>query len=137
MKENPYLVKLDYNQIRSISKINNPSLDQISDIALELHRGGINIVVVSMDEKGAIVVYDRGVVHAIPPKIKNPNLFGNGDSFIAGFAVGLSENKAIIDTIKLAMACASANAMSRVHGHVNYHDIEKAPFGCKSIVSYG
>lgn len=125
IKGNPYMVKLDYNQIREVSKIDSPSFDKILDIAFELHSGGINIVVVSLEEKGALIVYDKEAYHAIPPKIKNPNIFGNGDSFIAGFAVGVSQNKTMNDTIKLAMACASANAMSTLHGHVSYHDIEK------------
>lgn len=125
IKEKPYMVKFDCGQIEQHTGINKPSLDQVLDFAWRLHVEGIDIVIVSMEEKGTIIAYNKEIVQAIPPKIKTVNLFGSGDAFIAGFTAGILEKRIMTDVIKLAMACALTNAMSIVPGQVNHHDVKK------------
>lgn len=125
IKEKPYMIKFDCSQIEQFSGINKLSLGQVLDFAWQVHVEGINIVIVSMEEKGTIIAYDKKIVQAIPPKIRAVNLFGSGDAFIAGFTVGILEKRGMSEVIKLAMACALTNAMSIVPGQVNYHDVKK------------
>ena len=119
------MIKFDCSQIEQFSGINKLSLGQVLDFAWQVHVEGINIVIVSMEEKGTIIAYDKKIVQAIPPKIRAVNLFGSGDAFIAGFTVGILEKRVMSEVIKLAMACALTNAMSIVPGQVNHHDVKE------------
>jgi len=125
VKERPDIVKFDRNQIQEFIGINKPSLDQVLDFAWRLHIEGVDIVIVSLEEKGTIIAYDEKMVQAIPPKIRVANLFGSGDAFIAGFTIGIIENRTMTNVIKLAMSCALTNAMSVIPGQVEYSDIKK------------
>jgi tagatose 6-phosphate kinase len=58
------------------------------------------------------------------PKVKAVNPIGSGDSFAAGLAAGLRRGEVMPEACRLAIACASANAMTANAGEVHLRDVE-------------
>jgi tagatose 6-phosphate kinase len=58
------------------------------------------------------------------PKLKAVNPIGSGDSFAAGLAAGLRHGQEVPEACRLAVACASANAMTQNAGEVRTADVE-------------
>ncbi len=77
-----------------------------------LHGKGIACAALSLGSKGVLVACGQGVYHGIPPRVRPKNTVGCGDSMVAGFAVGMARGMGIIEQIRLAVAVASASALS-------------------------
>lgn len=92
--------------------------------AKDLHDDGIEIVVISLGADGCLVSCTEGVYDVKVPKIHAVNTVGCGDSMIAGFAVGLSRNLSMEETIRLASAVSAANAMRMETGFIVKEDME-------------
>jgi tagatose 6-phosphate kinase len=58
------------------------------------------------------------------PKVQMVNPIGSGDSFAAGLAAGLRRGQQMPEACRLAVACASANAMTSNAGEVRTSDVE-------------
>ena len=58
------------------------------------------------------------------PKVEAVNPIGSGDSFAAGLAAGLRRGQDVPEACRLAVACASANAMTPNAGEVRPRDVE-------------
>ena len=85
---------------------------------------GVETVVVSMGEDGAIIVCDDGIYQGVPPKINALNTVGCGDSMVAGFAYSISKNLNIEDSIRTAVAVSAANALSYEIGEFDKNDYD-------------
>lgn len=73
---------------------------------------GVENVLVSMGEKGAILIKKGKAIKASIPKGEMINTIGAGDSTVAGFLKAYENGLNDIDTLKLAVACGSATAYS-------------------------
>lgn len=120
----PYMVKLDLEQAKVYIAKKRPNRKEICTLASRLHSNGIEIVAITLGKAGAIVACSEGIMLAVPPTIETVNSYGSGDAFVAGFAVGLVKGKSKGDSIRLATACGTANAMTLLPGHINRGDIE-------------
>lgn len=86
---------------------------------------GIVLPIISQGAKGAIAGYEGKVYSVQNPKVEAVNCVGSGDAFIGGLAVGLHDNLSIIDTLKLACACGTANALQLESGRIAKADVEE------------
>ncbi|VWL85298.1 1-phosphofructokinase family hexose kinase [Oceanivirga miroungae] len=73
---------------------------------------GVENVLVSMGNKGAILVKKGKYLKANIPCGKYINSIGSGDSMVAGFIYSYLENLNDVDTLKMSVACGSASAYS-------------------------
>lgn len=112
LKSSPTLIKPNIYELGQILGTEISSQNQIIEAGQEIRRIGIETVVVSMGEEGAIIVCDNGVYHGIPPKINTLNTVGCGDSMVAGFAYSMSKNLGIEESIRTSVAVSAANALS-------------------------
>ena len=64
-------------------------MSAIGDAAIEVHEGGIDVVLVSMGARGVLLVTEdeRWIAH--PPRVTVTNTIGAGDSAVAGFVQSL------------------------------------------------
>lgn len=125
----PYMIKPNIDEIRmltgeEIDLTKEDSYETIARAAKVLHEKGIKIVVVSLGADGSMMVCDDGVYRAIVPRIDAVNTVGCGDSMIAGFALGMSENLSCVDTLKKASAISAASAMTEETGRFRVEDME-------------
>ncbi len=81
----PWLIKPNQEEISAYLGRSAETFDEVVVVASELHRKGIENVMISMGSKGALLACGEGVFVARPPKVEALSTIGAGDSSIAGF----------------------------------------------------
>lgn len=106
----PYLIKPNIKEAEVVldRKISD-HLDML-DALNYFESLGIEVTVLSLGEKGALI-RSKGVTYrAIPPEVETINLVGSGDSLVAGIAMGIVDGLDIVEIIRLGIAAGAANA---------------------------
>ena len=80
----------------------------ISDFAKELCTRGIENVMISLGEQGALLATDRTCVAATPPAVNALSTIGAGDSTIAGFIAAYCESKDDMEMLRTAVSYGTA-----------------------------
>jgi 1-phosphofructokinase len=112
----PYLIKPNLQELEDIA---GRSLSTESDIYKEacklIEKGALNVLV-SLGEKGILYVSnDLSKIYLPSIDVNVINTTGAGDSLVAGVLAGVVQNKSLIDSLKLGLACACATVES---GHL-------------------
>lgn len=108
----PFLIKPNEEEISAYMGRNISDFDSASAAARELSEGGIENVIISLGEKGALIS-SHGCVYTVEaPKINAVSTVGAGDSAIAGFLYALSQGKSTYECLKSAVAFGSAACMT-------------------------
>ena len=107
----PFAVKPNRHELERL--IGHPlySLNDIVSAAWKIKDSGVEVVIVSLGEFGAICVCNEGTFRLIPPKVEVKNTVGAGDSLVGGFAYGLYTGKSALEAAKLGVACGTATVM--------------------------
>jgi tagatose 6-phosphate kinase len=124
IKGKPFMVKPNEDEIKELfgEKYKKPS-DYTS--ALEkLKELGIKLPIITLGKNGAVGMIRDKYYHFKLPEIEVVNTVGSGDAFVAGCAVGLQKNN-IFDTIKLGMACGTANTLFIKTGKVTKQKVNQ------------
>ena len=121
----PTLIKPNIDEIRMLTGKHCDDIQDIIDAAKTIHANGVEIVAVSLGADGSLAVGEEGIFRAIVPKIDAVNTVGCGDSMIAGFALGLSEDLSLEETLRRASAISAAAAMREETGFFVMEDMEK------------
>ena len=104
----PWLIKPNQEEISAYFKKDIRSLKDAEKCALELARAGVENVLISLGELGALLAVKDRVYSAEPPKIEAVSTIGAGDSMIAGFiaatASGEDERVALIRSVAFGSA---------------------------------
>lgn len=90
---------------------------EIIDTARQLLGLGIELVVISMGEAGALFVNNQEVVRAVPPRILVKSTVGAGDAMVAGVVSGRVQGLDLSQSAKLATTF-SLGAISGVGAHL-------------------
>lgn len=90
-----------------------------------LHQKGVELVILSLGDKGALVSRGGEQYHVRPPEIREVNAVGSGDSLLAGFAIGLLEGMSLQDMAVLGVAAGTANAMNWDIGHFTRAEVRE------------
>jgi ribokinase len=83
------------------------------DLALELRRRGVGSVIVTMGEKGALILDGTHDLVVPSPRVDVVDTTGAGDSFNAGLAVALAEGRPLPEAVQWGVA-AGAHACTRL-----------------------
>jgi ribokinase len=84
-----------------------------SDLARQLQARGVQTVVVTMGDQGALILTDDTVVRVTGLSVEVVDTTGAGDAFNAGLAVALAEGRALMEAVRFA-TCAGALACTRL-----------------------
>jgi len=125
LQAGPTMIKPNMDEVKVLTDKEVNNQNDLIEVAVNLYKSGIEIVVISCGGQGSIIACKDGVYRAIVPRIDAVNTVGCGDSMVAGFAVGLSRKMAMEDTIKLASAISAANAMRVETGFFIHSDMKK------------
>ena len=109
----PYLIKPNNFELAEMFNAEIKCNDDIIKYARELKSMGAQNVLVSMAEKGAILVDENNEVHIYPVcngEVKNS--VGAGDSMLAGFLAGMLTENDYNYALKLGTASGGATAFS-------------------------
>lgn len=114
LKYEPFLVKPNHIELSDIFNTKITDLAQTVQYAEMLQKQGAKNVLVSMAEKGAILLDENGNLHNIQaPFGKVINSVGAGDSMIAGFLAGYLEKGVYDLALSMGIAAGSATAFSK------------------------
>ncbi|MBE6881357.1 MAG: 1-phosphofructokinase [Ruminococcaceae bacterium] len=109
----PYLIKPNNFELAEMFNVELETNEDIIKYARELKNMGALNVLVSMAEKGAILVDENDEVHIYPVcKGEVKNSVGAGDSMLAGFLAGMLEKNDYNYALKLGTASGGATAFS-------------------------
>lgn len=114
LKYGPFLIKPNHIELSEIFNTKITDLAQTVQYAEILQKQGAKNVLVSMAEKGAILLDGNGNLHNIQaPCGKVINSVGAGDSMIAGFLAGYLEKGDYDLALSMGIAAGSATAFSK------------------------
>jgi 1-phosphofructokinase len=113
LKNKPFLIKPNNHELGEIFNKELTDRDEIIKYAKKLIGMGAQNVIISMAEKGALLICKSGVYHATPAKGTVKNSVGAGDSVIAGFLAKYSVTNDLIEAFRWGAASGSATAFSK------------------------
>jgi tagatose 6-phosphate kinase len=121
----PFMIKPNEDEIRAVYKGDVGNIDGIIEAIKYFMSTGIEFPVVSLGKDGSLAGYKDKIYHITIPPVKTKNTVGSGDSFVAGFAAGLSRGYSAEDVLKLASACGTANTQYEQTGYVKSAKVDE------------
>lgn len=103
------------------------SIEEVEKAGQILHEKGVKNVIVTIGEKGAMVINEN--IHVYPTrKVKAIDTTGAGDCFNGAFVVGLADGKSIAEAVEFANIAASISVTKKGAqiSLPNRKDVEKA-----------
>lgn len=109
----PFMIKPNDEELGDLIGKKMESDEDILRGGEELKKKGPKTVMVTLGRRGAFYFAEDGSIYHCSNAVgKQISAVGAGDSSIAGFIKGLSENKPIEETLKYSMAAGGATAFS-------------------------
>ena len=121
----PWLIKPNQEEISEYLGRPIESFNEVLEAARELYGCGIANVMISLGEKGALLVCGDGAFVAEPPTIRALSTIGAGDSSIAGFLAAAKENAESGERLRRAVAYGTAACLTEGTRPPRAEDIEK------------
>ncbi len=87
----PWLIKPNQEEISEYLGCEIKTHEQTLKAAREIHAQGVENVMISLGEKGAMLVCEKGAFICTPPAIEAKSTIGAGDSSIGGFIAAILE----------------------------------------------
>ena len=113
VEANPTLIKPNIDELREMTGGQLNSEAKVIEAAKVLVDEGIETVVVSLGEQGALFVEADEVVKAIPPNVTVKSTVGAGDAMVSGTVAGKIKGLSLAECARLATAF-SISAISQV-----------------------
>lgn len=108
----PLLIKPNQKELEMMFDVTIRDTQDVVYYAQQLIQRGAEAVLVSLGGEGAVYVDEQHALKINAPQGQPINTVGSGDSTVAGFMAGLTMEKSLEDTLKLAIACGSATAFN-------------------------
>ncbi len=109
----PFLIKPNEEELKGIFSVNITKREEIINYAEKLQELGARNVLVSLGEKGAILVTEQKEVYQMEAeKGEVKNTVGAGDSMVAGFLAGYIKTGNYQKAFELSVQTGSASAFS-------------------------
>lgn len=113
LEYHPFLIKPNNHELGEIFHVTLKERKEVIPYAKKLQEQGARNVLVSMAGKGAVLVAENGEVFLQPaPKGTLVNAVGAGDSMVAGFVAGWSQQKDYRHAFHMGISAGSASAFS-------------------------
>jgi 1-phosphofructokinase family hexose kinase len=103
------------------------SATEALDVATDMIAGGARDVAVSLGDDGIVWRGDDEAFTLVsqPPRVQVRSTVGCGDAALAGFAVAHARGLDNEHTLRLAVACGTANCMAESPGRVDPREVER------------
>ncbi len=96
-----------------LTDIQVADLSSAKEAAINLRERGVNTVILTLGERGALLANDREITHQAGYLVKVVDTTAAGDAFVGGFAVALAEGRPLSDAVRFANA-AGALAVTKL-----------------------
>ncbi len=104
----PTLLKLNAHELGRVIGSPVPDAQTALHAAREIRQRGVNNVVVTLGEEGAVAVTTGGEFRALAPTVEVQSAVGAGDAFLAGLLLGLKRGRGWERALELASAAGAA-----------------------------
>ncbi len=125
LKAKPFMVKPNLEEAQSIVGYQLNSTDRIKKAIKYFHGFGIENVIISLGEKGAMASDGETILRAIAPKILLKNNVGCGDALAGGFIYADACRYDFATSFRYSVACSCANLLSVQPGSLQRKDTER------------
>ncbi|SKA94120.1 fructose-1-phosphate kinase [Caloramator quimbayensis] len=112
IKAGPYLIKPNIHELEKLLDKKLSSINDVTIAARELLGFGIEVVVVSLGEDGALFVTRDKAIKAKGISVEIKSTVGAGDSMVASLAFALKRGYSLEKAAALSVAAATANVAS-------------------------
>jgi 1-phosphofructokinase len=109
---NPFLIKPNHHELGDLFNTVINSCEEVIPYGRELVRQGAQNVIVSLAEKGAVLINKDLALIATSPKGDVKSSVGAGDSMVAGFIATYDKTKSVEEAFRFSVAAGSATAFS-------------------------
>lgn len=125
LKAAPFMVKPNEHELAALLGTEIKELEQVLAAGEKILEQGVEIVVISLGEKGAVALKKGERYLATPPSLTPVSTVGCGDSLVAGMATAILQEKDLTEALRLGSACGAANALVPGAGQARLDDIER------------
>ncbi|MBN8193494.1 1-phosphofructokinase [Bacillus sp. NTK074B] len=108
----PFLIKPNHHELGEMFDTEIATIDKAVHYGKKLREYGVENVMISMAEKGALLLTENEVFYSSVPKGELKSSVGAGDSTVAGFLAGLSRGWSVEESFRLGTSAGSATAYS-------------------------
>ncbi|EKN65834.1 1-phosphofructokinase [Neobacillus bataviensis LMG 21833] len=108
----PFLIKPNHHELGELFETSISSVEEAIPFGKKLIAMGAQNVIVSLADKGAVLINKNTSFMAEVPKGKVKNSVGAGDSMVAGFLAVYEKTKNIEEAFRYSVASGSATAFS-------------------------
>ncbi|WNB91663.1 1-phosphofructokinase [Bacillus sp. NEB1478] len=108
----PFLLKPNHHELGELFETTIDSIDDAVQYGSKLLGEGVQNVIVSMADQGAIFLNNEHVLFANVPAGTVKNSVGAGDSVVAGFLSQITQSNDILKAFQVGVASGSATAFS-------------------------
>lgn len=113
LEYHPFLIKPNNHELGEIFDVTLRTRKEVIPYAKKLQEYGARNVLVSMAGQGAVLAAETGEIFMQPaPKGTLVNAVGAGDSMVAGFVAGWTEQKDYRHAFRMGISAGSASAFS-------------------------
>jgi 1-phosphofructokinase len=105
----PYLIKPNIHELEQFFSQSISTKEEAVRLSKELFKYGIEIIVISLGEQGALFIKNDAAVLVQGIKVQVKSTVGAGDSMVAALAVAIDKGYDFEKSIKLSVACGTAN----------------------------
>jgi tagatose 6-phosphate kinase len=124
VKAGPTFVKPNADEIGQLLGFTPATPVEGQQAVRAIREAGVSVAALSLGAQGVLVACDEGLFQGTPPHIAPRNTVGCGDSMVAGFAVGMARRLSMAEQVRLAVAVATAAALTMATGAYDPHDLE-------------
>ncbi len=124
LRGNPFLVKPNWKEMETLNQKAIKDTQSMKESMKEIHHEGADSVLVTTESSSALLYHEERFYRIDPPQVKVINSIGSGDGVAAGISVGMVRGLSLIESIRLGIACGTANCKTRIAGVVRSNDIQ-------------
>jgi len=125
LRANPYLVKPNWKEMATLINKEIKGTQSMKASMKKVHREGADTVIVTTESSSALLYHADRFYRVDPPKVNVVNSIGSGDGVAAGFSVGMARGLSMIESVRLGIACGTANCKTPIAGTVHPKDVEE------------
>jgi 6-phosphofructokinase 2 len=108
-----YLIKPNIGELAKLMNVERLEYNEVEDTARKLiNKYEVEIVVVSLGPKGAILVTKDQTEFVEAPKVDKKSTVGAGDSMVGAMVWALSQDKSLKEVLQWGVSCGTAATMN-------------------------
>lgn len=125
LQAKPYLIKPNEHEFARLVGRPLPDEGALIHAARTVIREGVQVVAITLGRKGAVIVTQETALHVTSPDVDVKSKVGAGDSFLAGFALALSQGQSLEAAVRLGTAAGAAAVMHEGTQLCRREDVER------------